>query len=139
MNLEFTIEGNPDDPTGNAVPKLKMTGKQHWTKKAQRYVAWKEHVCSAFFQGLKNMQSEERAEMEEFVDYLTHVKPLFTGTKKVHMDLMIYWKNGRHGDPENIFGSIADAIFDQDKYLAGSFDFEEKPVGAGRVDVKITV
>lgn len=142
MVIEFTIRGNPKDPKGNAVPKLKMTGKQHWTEKAQAYVAWKKHVTCAFFKGLADnsgMGAADKEGVRMLVDNFAVIKPLITEKQKVRMDILIRWKNHAHGDPENIFGSIADAIFKQDKYLAGSFDFDPKPTGAGEVDVKITI
>ena len=142
MVIEFTIVGNPKDEKGNAVPKLKMTGRQHWTDKAQAYVAWKKHVTCAFFKGLADnsgMGDVDVKAIREFVDNLAVIKPLITEKQKVRMDIFIRWKDHTHGDPENIFGSIADAIFKQDKYLAGSFDFVEEPTGAGEVDVKITL
>ena len=55
---------------------------------------------------------------------------------KARMDLKIWWRNDAHGDPENVFGSIADALFKNDKNLAGSFDFEEKK---GRGVVYVTI
>jgi len=32
--------------------------------------------------------------------------------------------NEKHADPESVFGSIADAHFENDKHVAGSFTFE---------------
>jgi len=57
---------------------------------------------------------------------------------KARMDIKIYWNSKVHGDPENIFGSVADALFKNDKNLAGSFDFEYSKDGTARVEVKIT-
>lgn len=39
--------------------------------------------------------------------------------KKVFMDVMIYFSTGRHGDPENIRKGIQDAIYTQDRMVAG--------------------
>lgn len=141
MFLEFSIMGNGTDPEGNPLPKLKMTGRQSWTDKAQKYVVWKKHVVEAFMREVANDSGLGYVLPEDLKDFVDTVgeKPLVTGTEKVRMDLMIYWKDRRHGDPENIFGSIADALFKQDKYLAGSFDFCEKPVGHGFVEVRINL
>jgi hypothetical protein len=43
--------------------------------------------------------------------------------KKVFMDVMIYFSCGRHGDPENIRKGVQDAIYIQDRMVAGSVDF----------------
>ena len=44
--------------------------------------------------------------------------------KKVFMDVMIYFSTRRHGDPENIRKGIQDAIYTQDRMVAGSVDFD---------------
>jgi hypothetical protein len=142
MIIEFTIFGKPDDPDGNPVPKLKMTGKQHWTPKAKAYVAWKKHVTCAFYSGLeigRLNKTINKLDIDAYVDKLAVVKPLVTLKQPVHMQLTISWKNHAHADPENVFGSIADSIFVQDKYLSGSFTFIPVPTGSGAVHVKITI
>ena len=58
---------------------------------------------------------------------------------KGRMDIVIYWRNDVHADPENVFGSIADALFFQDKYLTGSFDFSEEMSESARVEVLVTI
>lgn len=69
-----------------------------------------------------------------------HGKPFNTSQDyPARMDILIRWKNGTHGDPENVFGAIADALFHQDKYLAGSFDWDRKEKGSGKVEVTITL
>lgn len=55
------------------------------------------------------------------------------------MEILIHWNSGVHGDPENVFGSIADSLFGQDKYLAGGFDFKQSEDGCARVEVTITL
>ena len=55
------------------------------------------------------------------------------------MDLTIRWKHNAHGDPENIFGSIADSLFFQDKDLDGSFESAVSEDGHGLVEVVITL
>lgn len=57
--------------------------------------------------------------------------------KKAYMDIFIFWADGKHGDPENIFGSIADALFWDDKHLCGSFDYVDEK-GDGHVIVRIS-
>jgi hypothetical protein len=66
-------------------------------------------------------------------------KPLIVPKgKKIYMDILIEWKDNTHADPENVFGSIADALFQNDKDLCGSFDVAEKR-GAGKVSVRISI
>jgi len=37
--------------------------------------------------------------------------------------VIAHYKNYKHPDTENVFGSIADALFENDTSLAGSFDY----------------
>lgn len=56
------------------------------------------------------------------------------------MRLFIRWANDAHGDPEGVFGSIADALFIQDKYLAiAGVDFDPEPCGKGSVEIEVTL
>lgn len=111
----FTISGNHKSVTGNAVPKLKMTGNQHWTPKAKEYVQWKSHVVYSFLESLKDDVKLQR----EFANNVArHGKPFVIGSSDhAFMSLRIYWSNRAHGDPENIYGSVADALFFNDKNL----------------------
>jgi Holliday junction resolvase RusA-like endonuclease len=55
------------------------------------------------------------------------------------MDIKIFWMNGIHGDPDNIFKGIADALFKNDKFLDGSFESHYSQDGKGRVEISITL
>jgi hypothetical protein len=55
------------------------------------------------------------------------------------MDIKIFWSSDHHGDPDNIFKGIADALFTDDKYLSGSFNFCDAKDKIGGVDVCITL
>lgn len=48
--------------------------------------------------------------------------------EKIYLSVMVYFRNKKHADPENIRKGIQDAIFDQDKLVAGAvdFDYDEK-------------
>lgn len=133
MTIKFTIQGNQNNQYGNSVPKIKKTRNSYWTSEAQRYKEWKEYVVFAFLNSLA-----ENAELYEKV-YAKHGKPiLLPSDQKARMDLKIYWADETHADPENVFGSIADALFFHDKHIAGSFDFEHE-AGKGRVEVEIKI
>jgi hypothetical protein len=56
--------------------------------------------------------------------------------KKVFMDVMIYFSTGRRGDPENIRKGIQDAIYRQDRMVAGAVDFDLDLMNP-RVEVEI--
>lgn len=142
----FTIKGNHKSPTGNAVSKLKMTGKQHWTPKAKEYVAWKNHVVYSLLKELRaalvveNNKILEEFEMQIHKNIAQYDKPIVIKVGSTsHMRIDILWKNEAHGDPENIFGSIADALFYDDKHLAGEFHFAHSGEHAGMVKVELTI
>ena len=118
MRIEFTIKGNHQDPFGNAFPKLKMTGKQHWMPKAQAYAMWKSYVQNALLKSGLPIDLIDR--FNKSLAFKGKPIELEKG-QHARMDLLIAWKDGHHGDPENIFGSIADALFVNDKNLWGSF------------------
>lgn len=86
------------------MPKLRLTQRSLWTEKAIRYFAWGDYVRLCFHNKYP----------------FKNAKP-FDKTFVGRMDLKIYWANEHHGDAEGIFGSIADALFENDKHLDGSF------------------
>lgn len=137
--ISFTIRGNHLSSTGNAVPKLKMTGKQSWTDKAQEYVLWKEYVVRSL---LKSMTDDG-----PYIHNINRYKRpiVLSPVEHAYMRIWIKWSNIAHGDPENIFGSIADALFKNDKNL-DCMTFSEiadeknelgKPQGLVNVDIYI--
>jgi hypothetical protein len=135
--IKFTIRGNHEDPTGNPLPKIKKTRNSYWTKEAQRYAKWKAYVQMRLLDALfKKMPAVEFDEIKRRIASGEKPIALPRGARS-HMDIRISWKNGAHADPENVFGSIADALFENDKNLAGSFDFELADDGIGRVAVDI--
>jgi len=58
-------------------------------------------------------------------------------SKKIYMNIKLYHADKKHGDGDNYWKAIADAIFTQDKYVAGSFDFFYADVP--RVEVEIII
>ena len=132
---KFTIYGNHKSKTGNALPKLKMTGGQHWTPGAKNYVAWKKHVVDQFTSQLLNTPDAQ----EILRNIAITKKPLVLGPKGATMKLKIYWADEKHCDPENAFGSIADALFVNDKHLNGSFVAKHVNDEGGRSDGLIDV
>lgn len=43
--------------------------------------------------------------------------------EKVYLNVEVFFRNKRHADPENIRKGLQDALFIQDKLVAGSIDF----------------
>lgn len=55
---------------------------------------------------------------------------------KIYLNVMIYFRNRKHADPENVRKGIQDAIFKKDKYVAGRVDFDYDAVNP-RVEIEI--
>ncbi len=135
MIINFTIRGNQEDPSGNAVPYVRSTRGALWRPEGKRYAAWKGFVQGAFLDSL-----EPKGKGIAQVAIVHHGKPIILlNNQKAVMDMAIYWRNGAHGDPDNIFKGIADALFLQDRNLDGSFQSSKDDQGKGRVEVKITI
>jgi Holliday junction resolvase RusA-like endonuclease len=140
MKIEFEIKGNHEDPEGNPVPYVRSTKNALWRKDGRRYFEWKNHV-------LKSYEREHRiygitvnlSDKENIKNKLKLIKKPFQIKRKARMDIKILWKNRQHGDPDNIWKGIADALFVDDKNLDGSFESAVAPDGKGRVQVKIEV
>ncbi|MDE2001755.1 MAG: hypothetical protein KGJ13_03635 [Patescibacteria group bacterium] len=137
-SINFTIRGNPDDPNGNPLPKIKKTKWQQWTPQAKRYAAWKEYAQMAFRDAIAAGHPELMQQVGQCLVRTGH--PIELGTfEKARMDIQILWKNDAHADAENVFGSIADALFLNDKKLDGSFAGHKAADGKGRVEGTITI
>jgi Holliday junction resolvase RusA-like endonuclease len=132
--IQFTIKGNQDDYEGNPLPYLRVVRRALWLPQAKKYNAWKAYIRKVVYH-----------DYPEFLMcagkvLLTDVQPFTTSHSRIaRMDIKIFWMNGVHGDPDNIFKGIADAIFKNDKYLDGSFESRNSTDGKGRVDVTITL
>jgi len=121
LTVSFEVIGGGYDPMANPMPKLKLTGRQAWLQRVQNYVEWKEHVQLAFVDALKAQDAALGKIAEQRV--ANGEKPLDTGKHPMFMAIHIYWRGDAHADPENVFGSIADALFANDKYLAVKVDY----------------
>lgn len=143
MQLKITVHGTQDGDK-NAQPKAKLTKGQQWTPKAHKYAAWKRHVQEAFFKATKPRSDELKRQAHEAI--ISHYPPEITGRKPItiqpgnwaHMELHIDFNSAKHADPENIFGSIADALFTNDNRLSGLFLFRENQPTA-KVEILIEI
>lgn len=136
--IKFTIHGNESEPDGNPRPKIKKTKRQQWTPQAQRYVAWKKHVVDSM-----KKQADKTMRQKMVNNIALYGKPIALSGKgkkaEAVMEINIYWKNQAHPDAENVFGSIADSIFTQDKKLDGAFVAQTAEDQKGKVDVTILI
>lgn len=116
--LKFTIHGHP-------VPYKRTTqAGARFDKGYKRYQAYKDHVVASFLAQCAG-------------DWGTP-KPLTTTKEtKTKVIIMIYFRNGVHGDSDNVFKAIADSLFACDKYVIGAFDFSYDKANP-RVEVGIS-
>lgn len=136
IEIAFTVKGNAMNNYGNPISKLKMTGRQFWLPKARRYVEWKQKVMASLLDQTRDHPA--RYWITRNIALLG--KPLGTAKDlRGHMSINIFWADNTHGDPENVFGSIADSVFFQDKYLDGSFISQMSATKEGRVDIIINL
>ena len=145
--INFVISGNHKNKKGNSYPKKRFTDRQQWTDAAKDYHEWLDFVRAEFLAALLESKKIEYREFRKLFitcEYGTESlaasrKPIYSGKKPARMKLMVYWNHPDvHPDPENVFGSIADALFKEDKYLAGSFEWavdKDKP----RVEIVIEI
>jgi len=133
--IHFTVHGNQENPNGNPIPYFRTTQNTQWTDGAVRYQEWKGRVVAAYIDALQAMGKEQRKAFEAYTDF-TKKKPIAKTPGKIWMELKITWMNKAHGDCDNVFKGIADALFMNDKYLAGSFDYTYGP--KGKVEIIIT-
>lgn len=135
-SIAFTIYGNQEDRAGNPIPYLRTTQNSQWTDKAKRYHDWQDYVRATYLDAVMPNKKIKIGDYGEAHDFLQK-KPIKATKKKARMDIQIYWANETHADCDNIFKGIADALFMNDKYLAGSFDFHPAPHKKAYVDVSI--
>ena len=131
--FKFTIWGNPENSDGNPCGYTRTTQAGTWVPKYQRYVRWKAHVANAFV----NSNPEGRSGFLR--TWALSGKPINLKGEKAYLRTMIYYSSGTRSDPDNVQKGIADALFVDDKNVAGSYDFAWAPDGKGRVDVEVDV
>lgn len=115
--LKFTVNGQP-------VPYKRTTQAAKFCPKYKVYQQYKDRVIASFLEQCKGDWGCPKP--------LTTVKG-----QKTKLDIKIYFKNFAHGDPSNIHKGIEDALFANDKYCAGSFDYDYDAKNP-RVEVRIS-
>lgn len=130
----FTVRGNQEKPDGNPIPYFRTTQKSLWAPQAQRYFAFKEHIVTALLTALP----EHRAVFDR--ELVTKGKPLTLAPGEIaFVDIAIHWApKGTHGDPDNIFKAVNDALFNDDRNVYGSMK-PGQPLGYGQIDIKVSI
>jgi len=137
MIYKFTVHGNPTNPDGNPVP-YKRTLNWAMRKEDRKYFAWHEHVRRTAMEDCRPIPDEPevvKVSRNTFIYY-----PFNLSMSRARVDMKIYWMNDQHGDADNVFKGILDAIFRNDKnVVAGSYESSKCPEKKGRVEVTVTI
>ena len=107
--LHFEIKGNHLDDKGNALPYTRTTQRAKYSAKYARYQGWKDYVRMCF---------------EEYTGIACNPYQMLEVPVKAYLHTRIYFANKKHADPDNVQKGIEDAIFKNDKYVAGTYDFD---------------
>lgn len=140
MQIKFTILGNQDDQNGNPIPYERTTQKSLWMPRDRRYFAWLNYVRANYwavaqYQGIPMILSDAA---KPKLRPGGASKPIQT-KRKCRMDIFITFKNNARGDNDNVWKGIADALFENDRYVAGSFDYEVIDHCQPKVEVVIII
>ncbi len=130
QTLSFTVHGNQQNPKGNPLGYHRTTQASKWGKAHQKYVAWKSYVQQAF-----NFQCVYVASKTSMAFQPICLEP----GQKAYLDIMIHYANDLRSDPDNVQKGIADALFVNDKNVAGSYDFDTASDKAGSVEVIVRI
>lgn len=108
---KFTIYGNQEDIAGNPIPYFRQTQRSaRFNKNAIRYHHWKDYVRAAFNEAVDSFTVSQNILLEVPV--------------KAYLHTRIYFANKKHADSDNIQKGIKDALFSNDKMVAGTYDFD---------------
>lgn len=126
----FTVKGNQDNPLGNPVGYVRTTQRSKWVSvQYRRYSQYKDHVIAAFL----SVYSQPA-----FLDNMRRTgHPIDPPNRfKIYCHVRIWFANHAHADPDNIWKAQNDSLFSNDKWVAGSVDFDYDPENP-RVEVSI--
>ena len=108
----------------NPVPYKRTTQRQKFVDAGyKKYLTYKSLIYATFIKAFSK-----------------HPHQLLEKKTKYYVNILIFFKDKKHGDSDNIYKGVLDAIFQKplnDKYIAGSFDYfydKENP----RIEIKIS-
>lgn len=107
----------------NPVPYTRTTQRAKFSATYKKYQEWKKNVVAAFVNKTGKLPHQ-----------------ILSKDKKYRVDVVSYFKDKKHGDPDNIAKSVNDSIFQaplNDKYVCGSYDFDYDKLEP-RVEIKIS-
>jgi Holliday junction resolvase RusA-like endonuclease len=103
--MNFTVKSS-----SNPVPYKRTTQKAKWTDtEYKKYQEWKSKIMRDFITAFKKFPHQ-----------------IFKPKTKYYVEIIVYYKDKTHGDTDNVYKGVLDAIFVKplnDKYIAGSMDY----------------
>jgi len=110
--MKFTVRGQP-------VPYTRTTQRAKFvSERWKKYADYKNTVVTAFLAALI-----DKKEWRKVLNNYYKSGKLIKTKRKLYVEVIMYFKDKGHGDPDNIFKGVLDALFVTDKYVAGKFDF----------------
>lgn len=136
MQIRFKIEGNPFDPKGNPIPYTRTTQRSKGiSPRYAKYMQWVGFVQQEFCKANPDATGMGKYTLNLF----RHKKPILLPPELMaSVDIKIQWANRKGGDGDNVLKGILDALFVQDKWVKGSYDWAVDTEHGGAVEVKIT-
>lgn len=110
MKVNFTVRHHEQGRQVNPVGYVRTTQKAKFVSKQwKRYQSFKLSVIKAYCDAANKTFR------------ISH-KPI-RDTSKYYSDIMVYFRNYAHCDPDNVAKAVNDSLFVNDKYVAGSYDY----------------
>lgn len=127
MTYHFTLTGNQDNHHGNPVPFQRVLA-QKMRASSIRYLEWQQFV-RATFKDQCRLFSSKGTKFDA---------PITLGSSdQAIMAIHIVWANEQHGDADNVWKGIADALFVNDKHVVGCFTASHGTRGSFEVHIDI--
>lgn len=121
----FTLLGNHENTKGNPVPFQRVL-KQKMRPASARYLQWSSWVRGEFYRqcGVKEIALSGKLELARGAP--------------VKIEMHITWADEKHGDADNVFKGIVDALLEEDRHV---MDFHVNAVHglSGRVYTQIQI
>jgi Holliday junction resolvase RusA-like endonuclease len=134
MQINFIIQGNPENLHGNPMPYTRLPNNMKFSPLGERYARWKRYVLSTFW-----TEAHKFPEAQEMIDFRTGQ---ISVPKKNQVAITVHVKfvNHSHGDLDNIVKGILDAIIKNDKCvneIHATSEFSPTDGGTTKVELKI--
>lgn len=112
----------------NPVPYKRTTQRAKYSKDYKKYLDFKTLMGDKFC-----LQNPDAPKELYRVGKDWHARPLLKGAYFV--DVIAYYKDKTHGDTDNIAKAVNDALFDDDKFVSGIYQYKYAKSGGLKVRI----